>query len=159
SNPASALAHSQAELVTLGLLAPGTDLRATVLAFQSGQVLGYYSPDEHKLFVVSRAGGIGPTQRLTYSHEFTHELQAQHFNLKSLGPGARAGGARPPGRLSPVGGDAVAAQPAWMAPSLTQEELGQVLAAPLDPPAMAPLTAPPPILRETALFPYTAGLS
>jgi len=159
SNPASAIAHSQAELITLGLLPPGTDLRAAVLAFQSGQVLGYYSPEEHKLFVVSRAGGIGPTQRLTYSHEFTHELQDQHFDLKSLGLDAQDQGDRSLARLSLVEGDAVSVQYAWMATALSQEELGQVLAESLDPAGLAALNAAPPILRETSLFPYTAGLS
>ncbi len=159
SNPASALHQSQEELTALGLLPAGTDLRATILAFQAGQVLGYYSPDEHKLFVVSRAGGIGPTQRLTYAHEFTHQLQDQHFNLKSLGMDATDQGDRSLGRLSLVEGDAVSVQTAWMTTALTSDELAQVLQDSLDPGAMAALQNAPAILRETSLFPYTAGLN
>ena len=159
SNPASAIAQSEEELVGLGLLPAGTDLRSTILAFQAGQVLGYYSPDEHKLFVVSRAGGIGPTQRLTYAHEFTHQLQDQHFNLKSLALDAKDQGDRGLARLSLVEGDAVSVQTAWMTTALTKDELAQVLAESLDPTAMAALQNAPPILRETSLFPYTAGLA
>lgn len=159
SNPASAIKQSQEELVALGLLPAGTDLRATILAFQAGQVLGYYSPDEKKLFVVSRAGGIGATQRLTYAHEFTHQLQDQHFDLKALGMDATDQGDRSLGRLSLVEGDAVSVQTTWMTTELTKDELAQVLADALDPGAMAALQNAPPILRETSLFPYTAGLA
>jgi len=159
SNPADALAKSEAELRTLGLLAPGASLRDAVLAFQSAQVLGYYSPDAKKLFVVIRAGGIGPTQRLTYAHEFTHELQDQHFDLKGLGLDAQDQGDRSLGRLSLVEGDAVSVQTTWMQTSLTRDELSQVLVESLDPASLAALNNAPAILRETSLFPYTAGLT
>src|ERR1700726_1451558 len=84
-NPAAAIEIGQRTLIALGFLPKGTSLRAAVLALQSGQVAGYYSPTEKQLFVVSRSGAIGATQRSTYAHEFTHELQDQHFDLKSLG--------------------------------------------------------------------------
>jgi hypothetical protein len=159
SNPPSAIKQSQEELVALGLLPAGTDLRATILAFQAGQVLGFYSPDDKKLFVVSRAGGIGPTERLTYAHEFTHQLQDQHFDLNALGMDATDQGDRSLGRLSLVEGDAVSVQTTWMTTVLTKDELAQVLASSLDPAAMAALQNAPPILRQTSLFPYTAGLA
>jgi hypothetical protein len=159
SNPASAIKQAQEEQVGLGLLPAGTDLRSAILAFQAGQVLGYYSPDDKKLFVVSRAGGIGPTQRLTYAHEFTHQLQDQHFNLKSLGMDATDQGDRGLARLSLVEGDAVSVQTAWMTTELTKDELAQVLADSLDPAAMAALQNAPPFLAQTSLFPYTAGLA
>lgn len=159
ANPPAAIAHSEAELVALGLLPPGTSLRDAYLAFQSAQVLGYYSPEAKKLFVVSRAGGIGPTQRLTYAHEFTHELQDQHFDLKALGLDAQDQGDRSLARLSLVEGDAVSVQTVWMQSALSKDELTQVLTESLDPAALAALQNAPPILRETALFPYTTGLT
>ena len=158
SNPKAVVENSQRELIALGLLPPGTSLRAVVLALQSGQVAGYYSPERNELFVVSRAGGIGPTQRLTYAHEFTHQLQDQHFDLAKLDLQASDQGDRSLARLSLVEGDAVSAQQSWML-SLSQNELAQVLTDALDPAGLAALNDAPPILRETSLFPYAVGLA
>jgi hypothetical protein len=157
SNPAAAVETSQRELIALGLLPPGTSLRQAVLALQSGQVAGYYSPEKNQLFVVSRAGGIGATQRVTYAHEFTHQLQDQHFDLGKLKLEEPDQGDRSLARLSLVEGDAVSVQQTWML-NLSQDELGQVLADSLDPAGLAALQAAPVILQETALFPYTTGL-
>ena len=72
-------------LSTLGLLPEGSSLRQATLDFQAGQVAGYYSPDKDELFVVSRTGQtVGPVERVTYAHEFTHQLQDQNFDLDSL---------------------------------------------------------------------------
>src|SRR5450759_4295059 len=110
----AAPAVGERTLIALGFLPAGSSLRALVLDLESGQVAGYYSPQEKQLFVVSRSGGIGPTQRSTYAHEFTHELQDQHFNLKSLGFQAPDQADRSLARLAMVEGDAVSVQTSWM---------------------------------------------
>ena len=157
TNPAAAVAISERELIALGLLPAGSSLRSLVLDLESGQVAGYYSPEEKQLFVVSRAGGIGPSQRLTYAHEFTHQLQDQHFDLSALDLDAPDQGDRSLARLSLVEGDAVSAQTTWMTTELTAEELGQVVQDSLDPAGLAALSRAPKILQETAFFPYQAG--
>ena len=159
TNPPSAVENSQRVLIALGLLKPSDSLRTLVLDLQSGQVIGYYSPEQNELFVVSRAGGIGPTQRLTYAHEFTHELQDQHFDLNALDLQAADQGDRSLARLSLVEGDAVSVQTTWMTTELTAAELGQVAADASDPAALAALTRAPRILQETVFFPYTAGVA
>jgi hypothetical protein len=160
SNPRSVVENSQRELIALGLLPPGSDLRALVLALESGQVAGYYSPKEKQLFVVNRgAAGVGPTQKVTYSHEFTHQLQDQNFDLSKLDLEAKDQGDRSLARLSLVEGDAVSAQYTWMQTGLTASDLTQVLTEALDPASIAALTGAPAILQQTSLFPYQAGLS
>src|SRR5258706_501873 len=139
TNPPAAVTINEHELIGLGLLPAGASLRALVLDLQSGQVAGYYSPEEKQLFVVSRAGGIGPTQRLTYAHEFTHQLQDQHFDLNKLGLDATDQGDRSLARLALVEGDAVSAQTTWMTTELTADELGQVVKDSLDPAGLARL--------------------
>jgi len=156
-NPAELVHANEATLTTLGLLAPGTSLREAYLDLQSGQVIGYYSPDRDQLFIVSASGGIGPTQRLTYAHEFTHQLQDQNFDLDKLGLDATDQGDRALARLALIEGDAVATQTGWMQANLTPQELGQVLADASDPVALAALQRAPAVLRATALFPYTDG--
>ena len=159
SNPAAVVANSERELIALGLIPASASLRVLVLDLQSGQVAGYYSPKQNELFVVSRAGGIGPTQRVTYAHEFTHELQDQHFDLDALDLEAPDQGDRSLARLSLVEGDAVSVQTKWMTTELTADELGQVFSDSLDPTGLAAFGRAPKILQETALFPYQAGVA
>lgn len=159
TNTPAVLDASQRELIALGLLASGSSLRALVLDLDSGQVAGYYSPHDKKLFVVSRSGGIGPTQETTYAHEFTHQLQDQNFDLDSLKLDATDQGDRSIGRLALVEGDAVATQTAWMTSELTAADLGQILADASDPAALAALGRAPAFLRETSFFPYQDGLA
>ena len=157
TNPPATVALSERELIALGLIPASASLRALVLDLESGQVAGYYSPEEKQLFVVSRAGGVGPTQRVTYSHEFTHQLQDQHFSLDALDLQAADQGDRSLARLALVEGDAVSVQTTWMTTELTADELGQLVSDSLDPAGLAALSRAPRILQETSFFPYQAG--
>jgi len=146
-------------LIALGLLPQGSSLRALTLDFQSGQVAGYYSPDKNELFVVRRSGTLGPVDETTYAHEFTHQLQDQHVDLGALGIDVQDQSDRSLARLALVEGDASSVQSAWMFANLDSKELGQVLAAGLDPEALAALQRAPRYLRDSALFPYQDGLA
>lgn len=146
-------------LITLGLLPPGASLRGITLDFQTGQIAGYYSPEEDELFVVSRSGGVGALERATYAHEFTHQLQDQRIDLDALGLDASDQSDRALARLAVVEGDAVSVQAAWMTEHLDARELGEVLAAALDPQALEALQRAPAYLRDTATFPYEDGFA
>ena len=159
THTAAALKDAEDELITLGLLPPGSSLRAITLAFQGGQVAGYYSPESNELFVVSRSGAVGPADESTYAHEFTHQLQDQHVDLDKLGIDVADQSDRSLARLALVEGDATSVQTTWMTETLTPEELGEVFAAALDPAALEAFNNAPPYLRETALFPYQEGLA
>jgi hypothetical protein len=158
ANPPARLLANEQLLISLGLLPPGASLRALTLDLQAGQVAGYYSPERDQLFVVSRSGGLGPVERVTYAHEFTHQLQDQHYDLGALDLDAPDAGDRSLGRLALIEGDASSVQQAWMEQALTPAELGAVLTASLDPAVVEPLTRAPRILVQTVLFPYTDGL-
>jgi len=158
ANTTANLEFSQDELETLGLLPKGSSLRDLTLDFQSASVAGYYSPDKKQLFVVSRSGGLGPAEEVTYAHEFTHQLTDQHFDLAKLGSDATHQSDRALAQLSLIEGDAVSAQTTWTIENLTPQEMGQLLSASLDPAALAALQRAPAYLRETALFPYQGGL-
>jgi hypothetical protein len=158
NNTAGDLRNADDELITLGLLPQGASLKALTIALQGGQVAGYYSPDKGQLFVVSRSGTLGGAELSTYSHEFTHQLQDQNLDLKSLGLDAHDQGDRSLGRLALVEGDAVSVQTTWMQANLTPQQLGEVMSAALDPAAVKALSDAPRYLRETALFPYNDGL-
>jgi hypothetical protein len=153
------LAVAEDMLIGLGLLPPGSSLRQLTLDLQAGQVAGYYSPDKNQLFVVSRSGRLGATERVTYAHEFTHQLQDQHVDLNKLGLDAPDQSDRALAVLSLIEGDATHVQTVWTQEHLTPEELGELLAAALDPEAIEALRRAPRYLRETTLFTYEAGLA
>jgi hypothetical protein len=156
-NPPDQVAASERTLKALGLLEPDASLRDLILDLQGGQVIGYYSPEQDELFVVSRAGGIGATQKATYAHEYTHQLQDQNFDLESLGIDASEQGDRSTARLALVEGDAVTTQTGWMQGNLSAEELQQILAEANGAASLEAFQKAPAILRETLLFPYQQG--
>ena len=156
-NKPNDLRFSQETLIALGLLPPGSSLRDITLDLQGSNVAGYYSPDKDELFVVSRSGALGPAEEVTYAHEFTHQLQDQHFDLDKLAVDAVNESDRALAQIALVEGDAVSVQNQWTIANLTPEEMGQLLQASLDPEALAALQRAPAYLRETSLFPYLSG--
>jgi hypothetical protein len=158
-NSAADLQFSDETLIALGLLPAGSSLRKLTLDLQAGQVAGYYSPDQNQLFVVSHSGRLGPVEEVTYSHEFTHQLQDQNFDLGKLGLDAPNQSDRALAQLALIEGDAVSVQTAWTAANLSAAELGELLSASLDPAAIDALRKAPAYLRETSLFPYSDGLN
>ena len=158
-NPPAVLDANQRMLKAFGLLPPDASLSDLYVKLLGSQVAGLYSPTDKKLYVVSRSGGLGPAQRTTFAHEFTHALQDQNFDLGSLKLDEIGHGDQSLGRLSLVEGDAVLSQSLWQIQNLTQADLGQLLAEAAGDPGTKILLDAPPILRESLLFPYTSGLS
>lgn len=156
-NTLEELRDAEDALIALGLLPPGSSLRALTLDFQTAQVAGYYSPDKDQLFVVDRGGGLDASDRVTYAHEFVHQLQDQRFDLGALFAGAAEEGDRALARLALIEGDAVSVQTSWTTANLTSQEVGELLAAALNPEAMDALRRAPAYLRETVLFHYQDG--
>jgi hypothetical protein len=69
-------------LSALGLLQPGFDLRQFYLDLYSEQIAGYYDSETKEMYVISGKGFTG-MERMTYSHEFTHVLQDQNYDLEN----------------------------------------------------------------------------
>ncbi len=158
--PADELADTEDMLIALGLLPPGSSIRQLTLDLQEGQVAGYYSPDKDQLFVVRRSGDdLGAIERVTYAHEFNHQLQDQHFQLDRFFGDAAGETDRSLGALALIEGDAVSVQSTWMTQNLTPRELGELIAVALGPGSLESLQRAPRYLRETALFPYEDGFA
>ncbi len=158
--PAAELADAEDTLIALGLLPAGASIRELTLDLQEGQVAGYYSPEKDQLFVVRRSGDdLGAIERVTYAHEFNHQLQDQHFQLDRFFQGAGDETDGGLGRLALIEGDAVSVQSAWMTDNLTPRELGELMAVALGPGSLEALQRAPRYLRETSLFPYEDGFA
>jgi hypothetical protein len=147
-------------LTTLGLIPDDTSLRDLSLDLLAGQVAGYYDPERDELFVVSRSGQtVGPVERLTYAHEFTHQLQDQNFDLDSFDTSSIDQSDRALAQTALIEGDATLVQTTWIfQANFTPAELTEILGASQDPEAVAALENTPLYLRDTSLFPYQDGL-
>ena len=122
--------------------AAGREPRATsTSSCSASQVAGLYSPDDKKLYVVSRSGELGPTEKTTFAHEYTHALQDQNFDLGSLE--ARRDRTRATGRspgLSLVEGDATLSMSLWQTSTSARPSSLQLLSESLNDPASRQLS-------------------
>jgi hypothetical protein len=157
-NPPAVVAADQRMYQALGMLPADASLRDLYLELLGSQVAGLYSPTDKHLYVVARSGGIGPAEKVTFAHEFTHALQDQNFDLGSLKLDEIGHGDQSLGRLSLVEGDATLTMSKWQTEHLTAAESGEIIAESANDPSLAQLLAMPPILRESLLFPYFQGL-
>lgn len=149
-----------ASLERLGLIPAGTDYERTMFDLLDEQVLGFYDPDEHRLYIADWVPA--EMQPATMAHELTHALQDQHFDIGRFTHHVRGRGDAQTAAMAVVEGDATAAMldfalaPAGRTvldlPDVTSSVAGQMSG---DQPR---LSAAPRALRESLLFPYLAGL-
>jgi len=67
----------------LGLLPADYDLRKELIGLYRDQIAGFYDPEQDRMTLAARESLKGLT-RLMLSHELTHALQDQHFDLDRL---------------------------------------------------------------------------
>lgn len=162
--PAADLAALHSTYALLGLVPDSIDLRSLLLRLYTEQIVGYYDPQERKLYVVEGvpAKSVAPV----LAHELVHALQDQHTNLDSLIAGER-GNDRQTAAHAALEGHATIVMFAYLA---EQAEKRRLDPASLPSPAAslrAGLQAQdeqfpvfreaPAIIRETILFPYIGG--
>jgi|tagenome__1003787_1003787.scaffolds.fasta_scaffold20785031_1 hypothetical protein len=156
-NPESLINGTQGLYRALLLMPQDAELRDLYIDLLTSQVAGLYDNDTKKMYVVTSTGEIGPAEQITYAHEYTHALQDQRFNLKTVTGDAKDQGDRSLARTTLVEGDATLLMSLWAQQHLTPQQLAQVAGA-TDPASQAILDRMPAILKDTLLFPYTSGL-
>ncbi len=147
-------------LKRLGLIPDALDYERTMFDLLEEQVLGFYDPDEHRLYIADWVPA--DMQRPTMAHELTHALQDQHFDIGRFTRHVRGRGDAQTAAMAVLEGDATAAMFDFtLAPSgRTVLDLPDVASdatsqSSEDQPRLA---AAPRALRESLLFPYVAGL-
>jgi hypothetical protein len=158
-NPPALIAATERLYRALGMLPDDASLKDLYLKLLESQVAGFYDPDEKALFVVSRSGGLGPAEQVTFAHEFDHALQDQNFGLKKLGTAVPDQSDRSLARLSLAEGDATLLMSDWAQAHFTPLQMLQLLQTSVDPAQNAVLASMPPVLQDQLLFPYTRGLN
>ena len=69
----------------MGVIGPEADIREALLAFQTGQVVGFYDPETGQLVYIGDTQ-LDLNERFILAHELTHAMDDQHFDLKRLDP-------------------------------------------------------------------------
>ena len=141
----------------LGLLTLDADLEGIFVDLLESQVAGLYDPVGEKLYVLSKEGGIGPVEKVYYSHEYDHALQDQHFDLGAMTDGLDDQTDRLLARQAIVEGDAYTLMTYWLQQHLTPAEIGEVITASSDPELQAALNRIPAIVQAQILFAATEG--
>lgn len=157
--PAAELAAEEGLYRRLGLLGSEDPLTDLVADLMTSQILGFYETDDATLRVVARGDGIGALEKWTMSHELTHALQDQHFDMDALRPAAELKDKSDLAlaRLAVAEGDAFLLMAQWATRHLTPQELLETLGAASDPAKKAVLDRTPAILTVPLQFPYLQG--
>ena len=143
----------------LGLIPAASDLRDLTLDMLSGGVVGFYRNDQGTLYVVSKTGLPGVSERITFAHEYDHALQDQNFPVFKDQQGILDQSDRMLARQAVYEGDATLLMTLWAAAHFSPADMLAYLALSADPAAQAVLQRTPPFLRDLLLYPYTTGLS
>jgi hypothetical protein len=155
--PPAYLAANERLYKALGLIPATTNLRDLSLDLLSGGVAGFYRNDEGKLYVVSKSGQPGATERFYFSHEFDHALQDQNTTVFKDQDGILDQSDRLLARAAVYEGDATLLMTQWASANLSQQDLLEVISSSSDPAVQAVMEQTPAILRDTLTFPYTTG--
>ncbi len=141
----------------LGLLPRESKLADVFLELLQSQVAGLYDPATESLYVLSKAGGVGPIEKFFYSHEYDHALQDQHYDLETFQKGLEDRSDELLARQALVEGDAYTTMTYWLQANETPEEIGEVLSSANDPAALEALRKIPPIIQTQIAFSATQG--
>jgi hypothetical protein len=137
----------------LGVLPKDQTLTDVYVDLLTSQVGGLYVPTDKTLYVVSKAGGVGPLEKVLYSHEYTHALQDQNFDLVKFQPDSLTDQSdRQLARQALVEGDAYVTMTYWLQQHLSPAEMGVVLQQGADPAAQDALKRIPPLVAAQILF-------
>ncbi|HET7471880.1 MAG TPA: hypothetical protein VFJ71_02035 [Candidatus Limnocylindrales bacterium] len=142
----------------LGVLPKDQTLTDVYVDLLTSQVAGLYVPTDKKLYVVSKAGGVGPLEKVLYSHEYTHALQDQNFDLVAFQPDSLSDQSDEQlARQALVEGDAYVTMTYWLQQHLTPDEMSVVLQTSNDQEAQDALKRIPPLVASQILFAALEG--
>ena len=158
-SPPAYLAGTERLYKALGLIPADSSLRTLTLDLLSGGVVGFYRNDQGKLYIVSKTGAPGVSERITFAHEFDHALQDQNFPVFKDQQGILDQSDWILARQAIYEGDATLLMTLWAAAHFSPADMLGYLALGADPTATAVLNRTPPFLRDMLLYPYTTGLS
>jgi len=147
---------SQEVLVMLDLLDEEDNLYQLLLDLYKGQVVGLYDRETEELYVLLKEGELGPSEKLTYVHEYVHALQDQHFDLESIDALREDNSDYSLAITALIEGDATLSEVIYFFQDLSPSEQAEIIREAGD---VDELEGFPRILVEQLSFPYDEGLN
>jgi len=152
---------SERSAEAFGLIPKGFELDGFMVELLTEQIAGLYDPKAHEFYI---ADWIDPEdQRTVMSHELTHALEDQHFQIEAWVKAARPNDDAEMARESVLEGSAMAAMLEYM---LKEKGLKLRDLPDIDPSifvgdlAETPmLKKAPPFIKDSLMFPYFSGLT
>jgi hypothetical protein len=156
-SPAALVKAYEALYKELLLMPKDASLDDLFVDLYSSSAAGMYDDKTKQLYVISEASAMGPVEKATYAHEYTHALQDQTYGVTAVLGDATDQSDRSTARLSMVEGDAYLTMGLWAQANLSAAEMGQIASAKY-PEAEAALARLPEIVKQPLLFPATTGI-
>ncbi|MGH9594478.1 MAG: hypothetical protein ACRD5L_15410 [Bryobacteraceae bacterium] len=142
----------------MGLVPEGTDLLNVIISLYNEQVAAFYVPDERALYTFKDLVFSSNLDKMLLSHELTHALQDQHFDLQKFPLKIKTNDDLALATSALVEGDATVLMTRWyfenVDPSKMLGDLGAMMGQ-----NTAKLREAPPYLRAMLMFPYQQGQS
>jgi hypothetical protein len=143
-------------LAAFGLIPEGTDLLNVIVSLYGEQVAAFYVPEERALYTFRDLVFSSNLDKMLLSHELTHALQDQHFDLQKFPLKVKTDDDLALATSALVEGDATVLMTRWYVenvdPSKMLGDLGALFGQ-----NTTKLREAPPYLRELLLFPYQQG--
>ena len=140
---------------TLGAI-PDVDLFDLLLGVYGEIILGFYDPEDEKIFVVKQDPDFGALDELTFSHELVHGLQQQEFDIHSIRESVRGNTDKSLAISALLEGDATVGETLYLIQHMDEQQAEEAQqtqnSASLD-----SYRAAPPLLQRTIAFPYEIG--
>lgn len=143
----------------LGLLAPDANMEALTAELYGEQVAAFYQPENGRFYIIARDEPFGPSDKIIVSHEYTHALQDQHFDLQANTITDPFEGDAALGQLAVIEGDASLTSQLWATQNFTEAELLQLLMDALNGLGELNMDGIPLVMRRQLEFPYGEGLN
>jgi len=144
---------------TLDLIPANYDLMAMYKQLYTEQVAGYYDPKVKQMFVVT-GQAFGGNEKLTYSHEFTHVLQDQTWDLQN-GLNYNDEKCKTQSEYCAaiqglIEGDATQTEQLWLTTYATTQDKADVAKA-MQNTSSTVVDSVPAVIQEELYFPYRSG--
>ena len=141
----------------MGLVPEGTDILKVMVSLYNEQVAAFYVPEERALYTFKDLIFSSNLDKMVLSHELTHVLQDQHFDLQKFPLKIKTDDDLALATSSLVEGDATVLMTRWYFETINDPakmlgDLGAMLGQ-----NTTKLREAPPYLRAMLMFPYQQG--
>jgi hypothetical protein len=143
-------------LAAMGLIRRDYPLREKFVDILGEQIAAFYDHHQHQLFMFADATLDKAENRVILSHELTHALQDQHFDLLKLPLEIKNNDDRAIAAGALVEGDATVVMMQYLLQNVSWRGMNETLTG-LASRDMNQIEKAPRYLRETLVFPYAQG--